>query len=236
MKKRLFPAKRALTAIAVTLVLLGTTACYDHNDFYDQTLKVGNIMLTDLSVVAPTSYDEEIHHPLGVIYHVSHDTAYVVGMREMGKYAYATYEIKDSVKALAPTDGDIADALEYYRGASEKVTALDGKSSTAVLLQKGSPAAIAASNNASVISGWYLPSAGELKKMANNIREVRFAMRVIAGDEFSSEQYLSSTQDGTSDESKKVYCYTVNVTHGYLTTVRKDEPHWVRPSLMVNLR
>ena len=94
-----------------------------------------------------------------------------------------------------------------------------------------SPAVNAITQYPSPISGWALPSAGELKRLSQNLNQVKIAMKVIGGDDFKSGQYLSSSQDGTTSETQQLLYYGVSLQNGFVTSINKHVPNNVRPIL-----
>ena len=66
----------------------------------------------------------------------------------------------------------------------------------------------------SPVSGWALPSAGELRALSENLPVVRRAMEIVGGDPFSDGQYLSSSQDGATSESEQMYYFSVSLRNG----------------------
>ena len=82
-------------------VMGGVTSCEEHTDEYDGSLRVGNILLADNSVVSPQGYDAEGKQAVGVIFYCNRDTALVISTHELGSYAYA-----DSLGTVGSVDSD----------------------------------------------------------------------------------------------------------------------------------
>ena len=71
-------------------VMGGMTSCEEHTDEFDGSLRVGNILLADNSVVSPQGYDADGQQAVGVIFYCNRDTAlvaYSVRCREHGSLA-----------------------------------------------------------------------------------------------------------------------------------------------------
>ena len=68
-------------------VMGGVTSCEEHTDEYDGSLRVGNILLADNSVVSPQGYDADGQQAVGVIFYCNRDTALVISTHELGCYA-----------------------------------------------------------------------------------------------------------------------------------------------------
>ena len=77
------------------------TSCEEHTDEFDGSLRVGNILLADNSVVSPQGYDADGQQAVGVIFYCNRDTALVVSTHELGSYAYA-----DSLGTVGSVDSD----------------------------------------------------------------------------------------------------------------------------------
>ena len=202
-----------MTAVAV---MGGVTSCEEHTDEYDGSLRVGNILLADNSVVSPQGYDAEGKQAIGVIFYCNRDTALVISTHELGSYAYA-----DSLGTVGSVDSDSR--------------TLCGAENTAALLvsEIPTPAAEAVAAFRSPMASWALPSAGELRALAAMLPVVENSMRIIGGDPFDDGQYLSSTQDGSTSESEQMYYLSVAVRSGFVTSTIKTTPGRVRPVLRV---
>ena len=197
-------------------VMEGVTSCEEHNDEYDGSLRVGNILLADNTVVSPQGYDAEGKQAVGVIFYCNRDTALVISTHELGCYAYA-----DSLGTVGSVDSDSR--------------TLCGAENTAALLvsEIPTPAAEAVAAFRSPMASWALPSAGELRALAAMLPVVENSMRIIGGEPFDDGQYLSSTQDGSTSESEQMYYLSVAVRSGFVTSTIKTTPGRVRPVLRV---
>jgi hypothetical protein len=96
-----------------------------------------------------------------------------------------------------------------------------------------SPAVESVLHFPSPVSGWVLPSAGELRALSANRCAVETAMRIIEGDAFSNSQYVSSSQDGSSSESEQMYYLSVSLANGFVTSTVKTSPGAVRPVMRI---
>lgn len=186
-------------------VMGGVTSCEEHTDEYDGSLRVGNILLADNSVVSPQGYDAAGKQAVGVIFYCNRDTALVISTHELGSYAYA-----DSLGTVGSVDSDSR--------------TLCGAENTAALLvsEIPTPAAEAVAAFRSPMASWALPSAGELRALAAMLPVVENSMRIIGGDPFDDGQYLSSTQDGSTSESEQMYYLSVAVRSGFCDFDHQD--------------
>ena len=211
MMKRFFFS--AMTAVC----LLAAVSCEEHTDIYDNRVSVGNILLSDNTLISPYGYDKDTHLAVGVVFYTNRDTALVVGLKELGEYQYT-----DSLATVSSVKNDAWSKCGAENTAA--IMAIDDLYSPAVeaVMQYDSP-----------VSGWALPSAGELRALAANLPIVRHSMEVVGGDDFSDRQYLSSSQDGSSAESEQMYYYSVSLRNGFVTSTVKTTPGRVRPVLRI---
>ena len=137
-------------------VMGGLASCEEHTDEYDGSLKVGNILLADNSIVSPQGYDSKNQTAVGVIFYASRDTALVVSRYELGSYAYA-----DSLGTVGSVNSDSR--------------TLCGTENTAALLvsEIPTPAAEAVADFRSPMASWALPSAGELSQLHTRRQHIR---------------------------------------------------------------
>jgi len=203
----------ALLALCMSAVT-GLTSCDEHTDIYDKSIKVGSILLSDNTVISPYGYDSEEHQAVGVIFYVNKDTALVVGLKELGNYQYA-----DSLGTVSSVVND-----SYSKCGMENTAAI-------MASDIQSPAVDAVRKFPSPVSGWALPSAGELKALSDNLCTVKATMRIVKGDAFSNAQYVSSSQDGSTSESEQMYYLSVSLEKGFVTSTVKTTPGRVRPVL-----
>ncbi|MBQ2151552.1 MAG: hypothetical protein II434_08545 [Bacteroidales bacterium] len=213
--KRIVKCQALMSAIAV-IYALATASCEEHVDIYDSSIRVGNVLLSDNTVVSPYGYDRDSHMAVGVIFYANEDTALVVGTKELGRHAYT-----DSIGTVSNVGND--------------VFSLCGAENTAAILSSTlhSPAVEAVKSFRSPISGWVLPSAGELRTLSRNLAVVSGSMKAVGGDAFTARQYVSSSQDGSSSDSERMYYYSVSLENGFVTSVLKSTEGCVRPVLRI---
>lgn len=209
--------KRFLFSAMTTVCLLAVVSCEEHTDIYDNRVSVGNILLSDNTLISPYGYDKDCHLAVGVVFYTNRDTALVVGLQELGEYQYT-----DSLGTVSSVTND-----DYSKCGVENTAAIMADE------EMYSPAVEAVMQYSSPVSGWALPSAGELRALAANLPVVRHSMEVVGGDAFSDGQYLSSSQDGSSAESEQMYYYSVSLRNGFVTSTVKTIPGRVRPVLRI---
>ena len=82
--------KKILLFVAVNLaVWLGLVSCDNHTDEFDNSPKVGSILLSNGTVVSSEGFKVGGPSAAGVIFYAKRDTILVVGTKELGSYAYA---------------------------------------------------------------------------------------------------------------------------------------------------
>ena len=198
----------------MAVCLMALVSCEEHTDIYDNRVSVGNILLSDNTLISPYGYDKDCHQAVGVVFYTNRDTALVVGLKELGSYQFS-------------------DSLETVSNVANDAYSKNGMENTAAIMASGihSPAVEAVRNYLSPVSGWALPSAGELRTLADNLSVVTASIRIVKGDAFSDSQYVSSSQDGSSSESEQMYYLSVSLKNGYITSTVKTTPGRVRPVL-----
>lgn len=206
----------ALSMLAAVVGVL--TSCEEHSDIYDNTLKVGNIYLSNDRVVSPEDYNPDTDDAVGVIFYVHEDTTLVVGKQEMGNYIYSD--------SLGTIPNVVNDAIS-----------LSGMQNTAAIraseFAKHFPALTALETYTSKVTGWSLPAAGDLRALSATLGMVSRPMSLIGGDDFSREQYFSTSQDGTSSSTEQENYYTVSLPTGSVISSHKWEPSRVRLILSI---
>ena len=210
--------KKILLFISVSLtVWLGLVSCENHTDEFDNSPKVGSILLSDGTVVSSEGFKAGDLSAVGVIFYVRRDTILLVGTKELGSYAYA-------------------DSLVTISGVTNDYTSLCGTENTAAIMASGiaSPAVNAVNKYTTYFSSWALPSAGELRALSASLPIVNRTMKLIKGDDFQSGQYVSSSGDGTSSGSEQMYYYSVSLQSSYVTSTIKTTSGLVRPILRLH--
>lgn len=210
----------ALAMVSVMVMGLGIS-CSEHEDYFEHfNVKVGDILLSDNNFVQAERYDSS-RNAIGVVMHVSNDSVWVVSYKDFGQRSYL-------------------DTLMSVNSVSSTLSDLNGRENTAALFLSGrySEAAVAATSmdNISTVYGWYLPSIGELRLISDNLGTITASMNKIGGDTFSSSPYLSSSQDGSSNETQNLYAYCITLQSGLVSSILKTERGQVRAVLRMKMR
>jgi len=199
-------------------------SCEKHEDLlsYDR-IRVGSVLLSDGRVTTPENYNSKTMEATGIIYYLEGTNAWVVSMYDCG-------------------EAQFLDTLVDVTDISTSLTAKDGLSNTASLIYQSNnsggafevPAARTAAEYDAGMNSWFLPSVAELVLLGKNKTTVENSLVMAGGEGFTSDQYSSSTQDGTGDDTEKLYHYTVSLKNQYVTSNLKLEKHRVRPILIIN--
>ena len=173
---------------------LQLVSCSEHEDNIYTHVDVGSVLLSDNRIVSINGYDATSMQAIGIVMGVHEDTVWVISNKELGQYAYL-------------------DTLATVSNVSSDQSALCGNENTAALLQsdRKAYAALAVSAFSSPVSGWALPSIGELRMLSTSLGTVGKSMEIIGGDPFLTTQYLSSTQDGSNSQTEALYASCIKL-------------------------
>lgn len=211
------------------LAALFMVACDEHEEVVDLTLKVGNVYRMDGSIVPAQHHKQQLDEapqPVGVMVAVGGEeddySALIMGLYDLeGEYWFSA--------KTAETD------------VSRDLEAFDGKENTTMLLSEYQDdeeldpmgAIMAATYAAGGITGWHLPSVGEMAAVVRNRSIVRNTLNMLGADDFQNEWYLTSTVDGSSSETAIMYNYCVIMPEGRVWSENKTKPHRVRPFMIL---
>lgn len=218
--------KRLLMMLMAVVTLAG---CDEHEAVVDLSLKVGNVYRMDGSIVPPLHHKKQLNEApqaVGVVVAVGgpedNYSALIMGLEDLDdKYWYSAKSAETS--------------------ASSDLYAFNGKENTTKLLTEYTEdaeldplgAVMAATYTAGGITGWHLPSVGEMKAVVKNRLVIRETLHGLGADEFRDEWYLSSTVDGSSDETAVMYNYCIIMPEGRVVSELKTLPHRVRPFMII---
>ena len=204
-------------------------SCEEHIVPVDLTLRVGNIYRADGSIVPPAHHrveGETAPEAVGVVVSVGEDgadySALVMSLHDLpGSYWFAAETGKT----------DVSSDTKLFNGKENTATLLYEYADNDKLDPMG--AIMAASYTAGNIAGWHLPSVGEMRSVIQGKYTIRESIRIVGGDDFCNEWYLTSTVDGSSDETAEMYNYCVIMPEGRVVSELKTQTHKVRPFLII---
>ena len=53
----------------MAVCLMALVSCEEHTDIYDNRVSVGNILLSDNTLISPYGYDKDCHQAVGVVFY-----------------------------------------------------------------------------------------------------------------------------------------------------------------------
>lgn len=196
------------------------SSCSEHlDDEWHVNITPGCILLTNNQIISEKSFNATKMNAVGVVIGTRQDTVWVVNTKELGQFSYL-------------------DTLSTVSDVSSNEMLLCGLENTAAILKskRNSPAVNAIMAYPSSVTGWALPSIGELKMLSANLETIRKSMQTIKGDIFSSSPYLSSTSDGSSSQTEELYAKCIMLQSGYISSILKKDVAQIRPVLRINVR
>lgn len=217
--------KNIIKFMLMAMAVIAFSSCQEHEDVIDYSLKNGNIFCADGRIVPPDAYDPNRMNGIGVIVKTGGEDdgykAIAVGKEDIGSHFYC-------------------DSLMSVLGVSSETGVMNGKENTAALINLHNeeniavPAAEAASAYRTAgVSGWHLPSCGELLEASKGGSMIEQALELIGGHPMTEEWYMSSTQDGASENTKILYMYCVSMKEGRVRYAMKSESYPVRPFITI---
>lgn len=211
--------RNILLAFVAIISAISISSCSEHvDDTENFNVSVGNILLSNNRIIQQRSYDPSMS-AIGVVMHVSSDSVWIVSAKELDKAAYL-------------------DTLMTVSNVSSDETKLCGRENTAALLLSGrqAPAAMESYNLSSPVHGWFLPSLGELRLISARLSTIEKSMELIGGDAFEEGQYVSSTQDGSSNDTEQINAKCITLQTGLVSSIYKLDKGAVRPVLVMRMQ
>lgn len=220
---------KAIHFLTIVLAAILMAACDEHQEVVDLTLRVGNVYRTDGTIVPPQHHKaqgDEAPMAVGVLVAVGGQddnySALVMALEDLDD----TYWFSGK-----SSETDVMTDLESFNGRENTSTLLFEYSEDKELDPMG--AVMAGAYNAGGITGWHLPSVGELMAVVKHRNTVAGSLKMLGAQDFSNEWYLTSTADGNSEETKFMYCYCVIMPEGRVVGELKTEKHKVRPFMII---
>lgn len=196
------------------------SSCSEHlDDEWHGNITPGCILLSNNQIISEKSFDATKMNAVGVVIGTRQDTVWIVITKELGQFSYL-------------------DTLSTVSDVSSNEMLLCGLENTAAILksERNSPAVNAIIAYPPSVTGWALPSIGELKMLSANLETIRKSMQTIKGDIFSFSPYLSSTSDGSSSQTEELYAKCITLQSGYISSILKTEVAQIRPVLRIKVR
>ena len=207
-----------IAALAVTTALV---SCTKHLDLPDTSMKLGDVLCTDGSVVSPDKCNGL--EPIAVVFHIcdtetEEGAAYAVYLDDLSPVAFA-----DSIGVKQDTSGDI---LGY-----------DGNANTYALF---SSTATVSPMAQAVFSMWrygqsaYVPSVAQMQLLYAAKKQINACIENCGGtplSDFPDECWYWTSTEVSEQETAKAWLYSI-VT-GARQETPKDESHKVRPIVTI---
>lgn len=201
-------------------------SCTKHEVPIDTSFQVGNILLSNGSVIHPSMYNSEEDNAIGVVFWCNDGT---VSNNDKG-YAVAIRDIGEDL---------LIDTNENIGNVSESETEFDGFSNTASLIifaQKDSidcQAAKMAMNYDPGMKGWFIGSVAQQKEISKNKHKVYESFNLIKGSEPFSGWYWTSTENGSGKETPQIAAYTISLENGSIASSSKKDKYKIRPIITI---
>lgn len=232
--------------MTAAVCLAGMTSCHDHEplrEYVDISTAVGSILCADGSTVPYSSYNSDMNG-MGVIVKAGgpdDDFRFIaIGKEDIGWFPYVSGENTDlyvdsgaSVSRTAYDGKENTAAMmenEYYKSETKTV---DGVTATVIQVRTYPAAAAAVAYKPMGVQGWHLPSSGEWLAVFTHLETVRRSLVLIEGQWIDPDLwYQSSTQDGASGETSRLYNLAVSASGTSKGTLKTDSAP-VRPFITI---
>ena len=162
--------KLMMTALLLAWVMPCVNAqnAQDENEAKNDKIEIGYILCEGNTVVSPDDFDASKYKAIGVVYNVddSGEHGWAVSLKDEGFFAWGGY-------------GDDTE-LENYSTRGSAADDVDGLNNTKTILEleKDYPAFSAVDFQ----NGWYLPAAGQLRKLYKNIKDVNAGLEKVGAE------------------------------------------------------
>lgn len=165
--------KHVLKLMMSALLMVLVVPCMNAQDTQDEqkvqntNVKVGYILCEGDTVVSPADYDSLNINALGVVFYVDNSGEHgcVVSLQDEGQFAWGCYG----------TDTE----LDNYTNRSSASDDLDGYKNTKTIRELDT--IYPAFDAVDFENGWYLPAAGQLKRLYKNLKDVNASLEKVGG-------------------------------------------------------
>ena len=165
--------KHVLKLMMSALLMVLVVPCMNAQDKQDDqkvqnsNVKVGYILCEGDTVVSPADFDSLNINALGVVFYVENSGEHgcVVSLQDEGQFTWGGYG----------TDTK----LDNYSNRSSASDDLDGKKNTQTILELDT--IYPAFDAVDFENGWYLPAAGQLKRLYKNLKDVNASLEKVGG-------------------------------------------------------
>lgn len=163
------------------------------SNFQVPPIAVGDILCTDGTTVKPADYANSGKTAMGVVFYVDNTGAH--GWAVHLHYQHIGIEWTTPMSAFT----DIP-TLTNYSTSRTAINDFDGYNNTIKIRNAGNAATYPAAYAVDFGNGWYIPAAGQLRQLFNEIVEVRASLQIVGGDVLSLDSsHWSSTEAGSNN-------------------------------------
>ena len=210
--------------VSYLLLAAALVSCDEHIQYPDNSLSVGDVVMSDGSVLRPEAVALSRLKPVAVVFYVNHDAdvqgdGFAVWLQSM-------------------PDLRFAEALGVRQGTSSDISDFDGNANTYAMYTCADVESPLAAN---VFDMWlygqsaYVPSVGQMRLLYSSVSTVNIVLDVIGGDTLdirpSSCWYWTSTEVEDQDENK---AWLYSLSSGAMQETPKTESHSMRPIITLN--
>ena len=205
------------------LVSFTLVSCDAHFDEPDPSMKVGDILCTDGSVLSLQDFVTQHKEPVAVVYNVNPDiNSEIVG------YAVYLNDISDEA---------FADSLYVKQNTSLDIYALDGNENTYAIYKTkdvASPMAMPVFDLWTYGQAAYIPSVAQLRQLQEVHNFINPRIEALGGERLSDNPdecwYWSSTEVEGQEDLK---AWLVSMNSGIIHETPKDQRHHCRPVVTI---
>lgn len=214
---------KIISSVMISLMFAtGLTSCDEHIEVEDTSLKVGQILCTDGSIVALEQIEPLRKQPIAVVFYVNHGDDNTIPSGT-GLAAYL-WDVKEQA---------FSDSIGVSQGTSTSFTACDGNSNTYALYNNknaNSPMA------QTVFDLWhngrscYVPSVGEMRLMFYNRGVINKYSQILGGTALSdkdTESFYWTSTEVAGQAPAKAWVYSL--TAGTIQEAPKTQSYKIRP-------
>lgn len=174
-------------------VTLQVVTAGSSSNFQVPPIAVGDILCTDGTTVKPADYANSGKTAMGVVFYVDNTGAH--GWAVHLHYQHIGVEWTTPMSAFM----DIP-TLTNYSTSRTAINDFDGYNNTIKIRNAGNAATYPAAYAVDFGNGWYIPAAGQLRQLFNEIVEVRASLQIVGGDVLSLDSsHWSSTEAGSNN-------------------------------------
>ena len=156
-------------------------------------IAVGDILCTDGSVVKPSDWPVAGKTAMGIVFYVDNtgEHGWAVHLRYQSTYTQMT--IPYSAAVDIPT-------LVNYSTSRSAITDFDGYANTQKIKNAGDAATYPAAHLVDLNNGWYIPAAGQMRQLFDEIVIVRASLQIVGGADLDiSYNHWTSTERNLRD-------------------------------------